>query len=321
MLKALRKNTKVIIWTVIVSFMLWGGFSIGVQFQKQGRVAGEVFGKAVSFQEYNNFYRASEIFSMGGQQPNQDPDFLKMQTWQSIIYSKEAKREKINVSDEEVRQEIARLLEAQKITNPTTEIYRGWLMSTIKETPQEFELQIRELLRVQKLITQIRQKQTVAPVSRDEAYKLYLQEGQKFSAEFLTFPNFLDANAFYEKAKNAEGWKKETVSKASQIKKVDLTSTKDWVQTWGMPEEKATEILTLKKDSLLKPVALGKQFAVFHLLEIEPASEEKFNKDFKDKLTQQITEEKKYAQFLQWTRDLRQKANLKDYIPGAPQSS
>ena len=48
MLKGLRKNTKLIIWSVIIAFALWGGFSVGTQFQKEGRIAGEIFGKGTA---------------------------------------------------------------------------------------------------------------------------------------------------------------------------------------------------------------------------------------------------------------------------------
>ena len=109
MLKGLRKNTKIIIWMVILSFALWGGFSVGVQFKKEGRVAGEVFGKDITFQEFNRFYKSQLIFSMNGETAK-NPDMIKEQTWQSLIYSREAKRLNVEVSDEDVRTEVLRLL-------------------------------------------------------------------------------------------------------------------------------------------------------------------------------------------------------------------
>ena len=154
MLKLLRKKTKVVIWSVVVCFALWGGFSVGTQFQKKGRIAGEVFGREISFQEFNRFYRSSQIFSFEDK-PVQDPGFAHRQAWQNLIFSKEARRRKIDVPDDEVRSEILRLLNHMKIENPSTEMYRRWLDQTVRESPQEFESQVRELLRVQKLLREI----------------------------------------------------------------------------------------------------------------------------------------------------------------------
>ena len=89
MLKAFRKNTKIIIWTVIISFGLWGGFAGVTQFQSPGSNAGKIFGKNISFQEFNSFYRATQIFSYS-EAPATDPDLIRLQTWQNVILSYEA---------------------------------------------------------------------------------------------------------------------------------------------------------------------------------------------------------------------------------------
>lgn len=127
---------------------------MGTQFQKKGRIAGEVFGREVSFQEFNRFDRSSRIFSFNDKP--QDPNFAHRQAWQNLILSKEARRRKIEVSDDEVRGEILRLLAHVKLDNPSPEVYRRWLDQAVHETPQEFEKQVRELLRVRKLLQEIR---------------------------------------------------------------------------------------------------------------------------------------------------------------------
>src|SRR3990167_8858102 len=93
MLKLLRKKTKVVIWSVVVCFALWGGFSVGTQFQKKGRIAGEVFGREISFQEFNRFYRSSQIFSFEDK-PVQAPGFPHRRAEQTFIFPKGARRKK-----------------------------------------------------------------------------------------------------------------------------------------------------------------------------------------------------------------------------------
>lgn len=154
MLKFLRKNTKTIIWAVIIAFVLWGGFAVTTQFQDEGRIAGKVFGQEVTFQEFDRFFRASQIFSYA-EEPITDPEQLKQKTWEGIIFSREAKRLKLRVTDGEVREEVLRLLKTRGLENPPPGLYKRWLQNTLRETPQEFESQVRETLRIQKMLLEL----------------------------------------------------------------------------------------------------------------------------------------------------------------------
>jgi hypothetical protein len=150
MLKSFRKYTKFIIWVVVGSFILWGGYSVSA-LKKEGRFAGEVFGRTVSFQEYNQFHRATQLF-MPTEEPIEDPDMLRSYTWQNIIYAREAKREGIKISDEDVRGEIANLLKQQGLVDPTQEQYKIWLTRALHMSPRDFEEGLREFMRIQKLL-------------------------------------------------------------------------------------------------------------------------------------------------------------------------
>jgi len=152
MMQFFRKHTKVIVWIAAISFIVCGGYSISAM-KKEGRFAGEAFGKPVTFQEYNQFYRATQIF-MPSKEPLKDPDLLRNYTWQNIIYSREAKKEGLRVTDEEVRTEIASILKQQGLLSPTPEQYKIWLTRTLQMTPREFEEGLREFIRIQKLIQQ-----------------------------------------------------------------------------------------------------------------------------------------------------------------------
>ncbi len=154
MLKIFRNNTKIIVWVTVAALaLLFGAGSIAdlVGGKKNGRYAGEVFGKTVTFQDYNRFYRATQLF-MPSDKPVDDPDLLRQYTWQNIIYSREAKRNGINVSDQEVRGEISKILEQQGLANPTNEQYKIWLTRSLHLSPPEFEEGLREFIRIQKLI-------------------------------------------------------------------------------------------------------------------------------------------------------------------------
>jgi hypothetical protein len=158
MLKILRSNTKAIVWiTVAALALLFGAGSIAdlVRNKKDGRYAGKVFGKPVTFQEFNQFYRSTQLF-MPTEKAVDDPEVLRDYTWQNIIYSHEAKRKGIKISDDEVQKEIAKILKDQGLVNANEEQYKIWLTRTLHISPREFEEGLREFMRIQKLLrTQI----------------------------------------------------------------------------------------------------------------------------------------------------------------------
>lgn len=217
MLKLLRKNMKAVIWSVVVCFALWGGFSVGTQFQKKGRIAGEAFGREISFQEFNRFYRSSQIFSFGDKPGNQDPNVLRQQAWHNILFSKEAKRRKIEVTDDEVRAEVLRLLARAKIENPSPEVYRRWLDQTTRESPGEFESQVRELLRVQKLIREVNAKEDIPKAALEEMARQRFVEEKHPAGETLTDTLKTEYIQEIQSKKNYEkflAWSMELIQKA-----------------------------------------------------------------------------------------------------------
>ena len=313
MLKTLRKNTKLVVWTVVISFALWGAYAVGTGLQKEQRMAGEIFGKAVPFQEFDRFYRASQIFSYSGS-VLENPEEIKQHTWQSLLFSREARRRKIEVPDEEVRREVLRLLAAHKIENPTPELYRRWLQGTVRESPQEFESQVRELLRIQKLIAEAHDAPVEAP-DTETLHRKFLLEEQKLSAEAVKFPSREEAAAFYEKVKEPKRWKKEARKDGRQLLTTGLVSLQTLLGGWQISDEDAFRLQGLEKGDVSEPVASAGQFAVFQLVDKQAADEGKFEKEFKQKYMNELTERKKNERFVQWSLELKEKANLKDYLP------
>ena len=158
MLNFFRKNTKVIIWVVVIAFIAWGGFAASVQFEEASRSAGRLFGKRVSYRDYLAAQQAVQIFTPpppNGAPP--DTGQIEMQTWEFLVLSHEAKRRKIAVDDEVVRQEITRILGGKGDLGLTSEQYQQWIQTTFHEPAREFEDQLRDRLRIQKLVTETRQ--------------------------------------------------------------------------------------------------------------------------------------------------------------------
>ena len=190
MLKVFRKHTKMIIWVVVGSFILWGGYSVSA-LKKEGRYAGEVFGKSVSFQEYNQFYRATQLF-MPSEKPLEDPELLRKYTWQNIIYSHEAKQSGIKITDEDVRNELANILKQQGLISPTPEQYKIWLTRSLHISPREFEEGLREFMRIQKLLRVKIASFAPAGIDKLTDPKAKEEAAAKQKTEFMTWTNELN---------------------------------------------------------------------------------------------------------------------------------
>ena len=157
MLKFLRKKTKVVIWAVLVTFVAWGGFAVSTQFQEANRSPGRIFGKEVSFQDYLMANRTVQIFAPAeeGNTPP-DPEQIEARTWEFLVLAREARARKVRVTDEEVRDAVGQLLGQKKEFIATSNQYHQWVRSALREEPRDFENQVREHLRVRKLLEEVR---------------------------------------------------------------------------------------------------------------------------------------------------------------------
>lgn len=159
MLKFLRKKTKAIIWAVLVSFVAWGGFAVSTQFQAVNRSPGRIFAQEVSFQEYLQASRAVQLFSPASDAENPpNPETIEARTWEFLVLSHEAKKNKIGVSDPEVRNEISKLLSEKFPAGLDEAAYTAWVRAALRQEPRDFEAQVREHLRVRKLLESVRRE-------------------------------------------------------------------------------------------------------------------------------------------------------------------
>jgi len=212
MLKIFRNNTKFIVWiTVVALALLFGAGSIVdlVNRKNSDRFAGEAFGISVTFQEYDRFYRATQLF-MPSEKPVEDPELLRNYTWQNIIYSREAKRKGIQITDEEVRGEIANILKTQGMVSPTAGQYKDWLSRALHISPREFEEGLREFIRIQKLLrTQIA---SFVPAGADKLTdpKAKEESATKQKIDFMTWTNDINKRAALKDYRALPGAQEET---------------------------------------------------------------------------------------------------------------
>ncbi|HRK62061.1 MAG TPA: SurA N-terminal domain-containing protein [Candidatus Omnitrophota bacterium] len=157
MLQFLRSNTKIFAWFFVIVLVLAFGLS-SFTFNKHDQYAGEVFGKQVSFQEFRIFETLTRLLAP-------DPSILEdAQTaytyaWQQLILSREAQNQKVEVSDDEVRVQVDQLMNRQADTRLSPGEYTN-LLKSWRTTPHEFESGVREMIRVNKMLSSLFQLKT-----------------------------------------------------------------------------------------------------------------------------------------------------------------
>lgn len=198
MLRFLRKkeNIKKIMWgsaiLIIPAFVLWGSGS-AVRSKGLPKYAGEIFGKKVSFRQYDATLRAcrNQALLIYGDEFNKIAKFLDLdkQTWEQLILVYQAKKEKLRVSDEELISFIKKLPFFQENGVFSQKRYKIILNYAFRTAPRDFEEQIREMLKIGKLKDKVVEK---VKLSDEEIKEAYRKENEKAKAAYV----FIDPQKF-----------------------------------------------------------------------------------------------------------------------------
>lgn len=193
MLKKLRerKNIKLIMFLtavlIIPAFVLWGVGSALRSRYKEG-LAGKVFSKKITRDEFLKLYKEvySQALLLYGDSFSQLKDYLNLegQTWQRIILLEEAKRKKIKVKDYEVINWIKNSPLFQKKGKFDKTSYETIISYYMGLTPREYEEQVRNNLKIKKLLDGI-----VKDIKVDEefAWQEYKKVKDQYKLSYLLF--------------------------------------------------------------------------------------------------------------------------------------
>lgn len=206
MLKKLRekKNIKMIMFLtaifIIPAFVLWGVGSV-VRSRYKGAYAGKVFSKKVRTEDFLKQYRAvyTQARLLYGDNLPKIQDYLNLegQTWQRIILLEEAKRRKIKVTDQEVIDWIKSFPLFQRKDKFDKETYETIIKYYLGLNPRQFEEQVRDNLKIKKLIDQVVKD---VKVTEEEAWRRYKREHDMYKLSYLLFKPI----NYYEKVKYKE---------------------------------------------------------------------------------------------------------------------
>ena len=246
MLKLFRRKNiaKLVLWGLLIlilpAFVLWGTGSLG-RSDKGPKYFGLINNNKISFDEFGegligircqiktNYFNQQKMLDLF----LKDNQFLAKLAWDRLIVLKEAKRQKIKVSDKEVVDYIrSHPLFLQKGVFDD-KIYNMILSRYIGLDPRTFEEIVRENLKIKKL-NDIIAKDVKVP--DEEILENYRKESDKFKISYYLVPtnNFLDktnisdadAKNYYEKnqrefilpSKEGEDQKTEIVANFEDVK-------------------------------------------------------------------------------------------------------
>lgn len=218
MLKFLRKreNVKKIMWVlallIIPAFVLWGSGS-SVRQKGLPKYAGEIFGRKVSFNQYEASYLAcrNQAILIHGDNFNQVAKALNLEetAWERLILLYHAKKEKIRVSDREVIDFIGKMPAFQKDDRFSQDRYNLLLDYVFRTNSRDFEEQIRGTLKINKLREKIIDKVSLNDEEIKEEYRrenekakvfYILIEPQQFIEEI--HPSYEEKKEYYQSRKD-----------------------------------------------------------------------------------------------------------------------
>ena len=179
MLKFFRQNIKLVIWAIVLSFAAWGVGTLTFSKENSSPYIGSVGGEKISHKEFLMTFRFYELLTRAqtaqetaekekekgekkeGQETQKESakaeplpyDQLRSLTWQEIVINREAARENIRVSDEEVRDEVFRLFSVEGSFNQG--YYQAWVQNNFRGRARDFEETVRKYLVSQKIRNRI----------------------------------------------------------------------------------------------------------------------------------------------------------------------
>jgi len=285
MLKAMRKkgNVKAVMWVlaiiIIPAFVFWGAGSM-IRERSRG-AAGTIFHKKVPLEDYLQSWEAArdQALMIYGRLFDQIAQYLDLdsQAWDRLILLVEARKQRIRVTDQELIERLRDFPLFQKEGKFDPQVYEWVLKYYFRTTPIRFEEQMRESIRISKLVEKIYAQVNLTEAQLKEEF-VSANEKAKFSFFLIETKDLLNQV-------NLEG-EKELLDYYNQHK-----------ETLRRPDSVKVEYASLDSSALESQVSVSdeeiKVYFEGHREEFKPASPSPSASPMPSEATQ---EEKKVAQ-------------------------
>lgn len=191
MLKIIRKKgiIKTLIWIVailiILSFGLFGTAYL-VQDYNRKKYAGEIFDRKIPIEVFQKHFQTVNVNSLiqYGDKYYDVRQYLNLpgQTWDRLILLREADKQNIQVSDQDVIQAIEQYPFFRKNDQFDESLYQKIVTNVFKTTPRAFEEGMRDSLRVSKMFDDLFRD---IKVSDEDVFDAFKRKQEKIQVSYL----------------------------------------------------------------------------------------------------------------------------------------
>jgi len=190
MLKLLRKKgfAKKMIWAVaIVIIFSFGFFGTAYLITGSGgtNYAGKIFGKKISVEDFNKVYQnaRTQAVRQYGYNLNKVAHLLNLetQTWDLLILLHEAKKRKIQISNNEIVRNIEEDNSFKQNGQFDILLYNT-ILRNLQIRPRDYEENVRDNLRIAKLYKQATSSVTL---SEEDVFKEYQNRNEKIQTSYV----------------------------------------------------------------------------------------------------------------------------------------
>ncbi|MFH0940417.1 MAG: hypothetical protein V1840_00990 [Candidatus Omnitrophota bacterium] len=162
--------------------------------------AGEFFGVPVPMDNYRFVKAALVIFGARWGAEPATPQEVENRVWEDLVLSYEAHRRNIIVPQEEIDEEITKLLKAEKVAfdwKKDKVSYEKWVKDRVREPKALFENQLKHLIQLQALRESVR-KSFQPQVTQEEAMQEYMDEYNTLEKRVTQKEKFPEVKKSYE---------------------------------------------------------------------------------------------------------------------------
>lgn len=265
-----------------------------------------------------NYYIIKSALTVFGARWGKTPataEELEESVWEQLLLSYEAYRRDIIVEQNEVAEEINKILNGEKVAfdwkqdNPA---YEKWVKEKMGGSAELFENMLKHQIQLEKLRQQV--LNTIKPVvAEEEAYQEFLNEYNTLELELAQFDALKDAEDFYKKMQNPKLWEKEAKKDVKFYKHPGFVSLEFLMDMWKIPKDDLYKMLKMDDNAIYPAAPIYKGYGVFRILKKRVALEADFPK-LKDSYFKQVESIKKYEGLRMWVKQLKAEAKIKPYV-------
>ncbi len=275
------------------------------------------FGVQVPMTNYYFIKGAVSVFGTRWGASPTTPEELESAVWDQLVLSFEAYRRKIEVKQEDLDNEIAKVLESEKVEfdwRKDSAAYAAWAKEKLNVSVETLQNFLRHLLQLENLRKQVLDEFKPS-VTEDEARQEFRNEHNSLELELAQFDKLEDAQEYFKTMKDPKKWEEQNKSDPKYYKHPGFVSLEFLIFMWKIPKDDLYKMMKMEVNTIYAPIPVYKGYGVIRILNKRPAVEEDFAK-YKDSYFKQVEMNKKYDQLKEWVSKLKSDAGIVVYPRG-----